>query len=96
MKLTKEEKLKLTLLHDSYVKYFNDLVEELKRITAEVPLDPENTSFLLGKLSAHINAIGDNAKEMDAIIDQLGLWHRTYNVTPTIQKEAAHRHLNTN
>jgi len=96
MQLTKEEKYKLTLLHDSYVKYFNDMVNELKRITEEVYLEPENAIFLLGKLSAHINAIGDNAKEMDAIIDQLGLWHRSYNVNPKIMKQAAKREQNNN
>lgn len=96
MNLTKEQKLKLTTLHDTYVKYFNELINELKVLSEDPELGPDNRDFLFGKLAAHINAIGDNAKEMDALIDQLGFWHRTYNTNPNITKKVANQGISNN
>ena len=96
MNLTKEQKTEMTKTHDTFCHYYNEFMRDVTVLiwANENPTDEEKALAI--EINVRSKIIAAQIQEMDAALDQLGIFRQTHRAHPEVQREAAKRYLNTN
>lgn len=87
MNLNREERERLTIMHDEFAKQYNLFIEEcLKHWDKEKNVEE---AILLSELRIHSIITRQALEATAAVMDKLGWWHRNYKPVKRIAQEAA-------
>ena len=91
MELSLEQRKRISQLHDEYVTSYNNFVAELNAIVQSREYLADEQVTHLAEVRVRMRLVRQQIEQVDAELDLLGFWHRTYRSNPDIMKEAANR-----
>ncbi len=92
--MKKEEKKQLAKLHDEFAKHYNEYIDAVGRLVCEHAEEfTEEERVKIIQLNLHSKLAKQHINAMDAILSDLGCFHRFYKIADHVRKEVAMKPL---